>query len=95
MGKLHFTQIYLVTLGLSVLALLLNIELSNVTGITALALAVVILGLPHGALDFAVAKSLNYVTGVRTACSFLFILQWRVCRLLFGLYYQVLHYLCF
>jgi Brp/Blh family beta-carotene 15,15'-monooxygenase len=73
MGKLHFTQIYLVTLGLSVLALLLNIELSNVTGITALALAVVILGLPHGALDFAVAKSLNYVTGVRTACSFLVI----------------------
>jgi Brp/Blh family beta-carotene 15,15'-monooxygenase len=71
MGKLRFTQIYLATLGLSALALLLNIELSNVAGIAALAIAVVILGLPHGALDFAVAKSLNYVTGVRTACSFL------------------------
>ncbi|PKI03498.1 Brp/Blh family beta-carotene 15,15'-dioxygenase [Glaciecola sp. 33A] len=73
MGKLHFTQIYLVTLGLSVLALLLNIELSNAAGVAALAIAVVILGLPHGALDFAVAKSLNYVTGVRTACRFLVI----------------------
>jgi Brp/Blh family beta-carotene 15,15'-monooxygenase len=71
MGKLHFTQIYLAILGLSILALLLNIELSSVVGIAALAIAVVILGLPHGALDFAVAKSLNYVTGVHTACRFL------------------------
>jgi Brp/Blh family beta-carotene 15,15'-monooxygenase len=72
-GKLRFTQIYLIALGLSALAMLLHIELSNTAGIVALAVAVTILGLPHGALDFAVAKSLNYVTSVRTAIIFLLV----------------------
>jgi Brp/Blh family beta-carotene 15,15'-monooxygenase len=51
--------------------MLFHIELSNTAGIAALAVAVTILGLPHGALDFAVAKSLNYVSSGRTAITFL------------------------
>lgn len=38
--------------------------------IIVLALAVTFLGLPHGALDFAVAKSLNLVTSVSSAIRF-------------------------
>jgi Brp/Blh family beta-carotene 15,15'-monooxygenase len=72
-NKLRFTQTYLVAIGLSALAMLLHIELSNTAGIVALAIAVIILGLPHGALDFAVAKSLNYVNSGRTAITFLLV----------------------
>ena len=71
MSKLRFTQIYLVAIGLSAIAMLFHIELSNTLGIVALAVAVTILGLPHGALDFAVAKSLNYVSSGWTAIIFL------------------------
>ncbi|MFQ3206158.1 MAG: Brp/Blh family beta-carotene 15,15'-monooxygenase [Glaciecola sp.] len=73
MSKLVLTQIYLVAIGLSVLAMLFHIELSDTAGIVGLAVAVTILGLPHGALDFAVAKSLNYVTSGRTASAFLLV----------------------
>ncbi|MFT6806687.1 MAG: Brp/Blh family beta-carotene 15,15'-monooxygenase [Glaciecola sp.] len=73
MSKLRSTQIYLVSIGLSALAMLFHIELSPTAGIAAIAVAVTILGLPHGALDFAVAKSLNYVTSGRTAIVFLLV----------------------
>ncbi|MFT4654943.1 MAG: Brp/Blh family beta-carotene 15,15'-monooxygenase [Patiriisocius sp.] len=57
--KLHYSQFYLGILLLCVLAALVNIDIPEDYLIVGLAIAVTLLGLPHGALDFAVAKSLK------------------------------------
>jgi Brp/Blh family beta-carotene 15,15'-monooxygenase len=53
------------------MATLANLDMASYNVMIVLALAVTFLGLPHGALDFAVAKSLNLVTSVSSAIRFM------------------------
>jgi Brp/Blh family beta-carotene 15,15'-monooxygenase len=69
--KLHFTQIYLCILAFTVLALLMNLNLPTNYLMIGLAIAVTLLGLPHGALDFAVAKSLRLISGALSGFFFI------------------------
>ncbi|MFQ3220627.1 MAG: Brp/Blh family beta-carotene 15,15'-monooxygenase, partial [Paraglaciecola sp.] len=69
-SKLRYAQIYISVCTLAALATLANINMASDNLIIVLALAVIFLGLPHGALDFAVAKSLNLVTSVSSAIRF-------------------------
>lgn len=70
-AKISYTKLYLSILLLLALAKLSNINLPNDYLVIALALAVAVLGLPHGALDFAVAKSLSLFSSSRSALVFL------------------------
>ena len=70
-SKLRYTQFYISVCSLAMLASLVNINMSSDNLIIILALAVTLLGLPHGALDFAVAKSLNLVTSTTSAVRFI------------------------
>jgi Brp/Blh family beta-carotene 15,15'-monooxygenase len=69
-SKLHYTQFYIGVCTLAALATIANINMASDNLVIVLALAVTFLGLPHGALDFAVAKSLNLVTSVSSAIRF-------------------------
>jgi Brp/Blh family beta-carotene 15,15'-monooxygenase len=69
-SKLRYTQFYISVCSLAALATLANLNMTSDNLMIVLALAVTFLGLPHGALDFAVAKSLNLVTSVSLAIRF-------------------------
>jgi Brp/Blh family beta-carotene 15,15'-monooxygenase len=69
-SKLRYTQFYICVCSLAALATLANLNMTSDNLMIVLALAVTFLGLPHGALDFAVAKSLNLVTSVSLAIQF-------------------------
>jgi Brp/Blh family beta-carotene 15,15'-monooxygenase len=71
MSKLRFTQFYLSVCTLAIIATLINLDMSSDSLIIVLALAVIFLGLPHGALDFAVAKSMNFVPSIPLAIRFI------------------------
>jgi Brp/Blh family beta-carotene 15,15'-monooxygenase len=71
MSKLRYTQFYIGVCILAVLTTLANLNIASDNLIILLALAVTFLGLPHGALDFAVAKSLNLVTSITSAVRFM------------------------
>lgn len=71
MNKLRYTQFYISVCTLAVLTTLANLNMASDSIIVLLTLAVIILGLPHGALDFAVAKSLNLVTSFPSAIFFM------------------------
>ncbi len=71
MSKLRYTQFYLSVCTLAIIATLVNLNMSSDNLIAVLALAVVFLGLPHGALDFAVAKSLNFIPSMLLAIRFI------------------------
>ncbi|GAB56151.1 hypothetical protein GPUN_2036 [Glaciecola punicea ACAM 611] len=71
MTKLRYTQIYIGTLLIFALLVAANFSLPEQYLIIGLAAAVTILGLPHGALDFAVAKSLNLVHSVKSGIFFI------------------------
>ncbi len=71
MTKLRYSQSYLGVLLCSVLITLLSPDISSSYLLIALALAVTLLGLPHGALDFAVAKSLKLVNSLTSAIYFI------------------------
>jgi Brp/Blh family beta-carotene 15,15'-monooxygenase len=70
MSKLRYTQFYLSVCIIALLATLANLNMNSDTLIIVLALGVTFLGLPHGALDFALAKSLKLVTTVSSAIRF-------------------------
>ncbi len=70
MSKLRYTQFYISVCSLAALATLANLNMTSDNLMIVLALAVTFLGLPHGALDFAVAKSLNLVTSVSLVIRF-------------------------
>jgi Brp/Blh family beta-carotene 15,15'-monooxygenase len=70
-SKLRYTQFYISVCTLAVMATLANLDMASYNVMIVLALAVTFLGLPHGALDFAVAKSLNLVTSVSSAIRFM------------------------
>jgi Brp/Blh family beta-carotene 15,15'-monooxygenase len=70
-SKLRFTQFYLSVCTLAIIATLINIDMSSESLIIVLALAVIFLGLPHGALDFAVAKSMNFIPSISLAIRFI------------------------
>ena len=70
MSKLCYTQFYISVCTLAALATLANVNMASDNLVIVLALAVTFLGLPHGALDFAVAKSLKLVTSVSSAIRF-------------------------
>jgi Brp/Blh family beta-carotene 15,15'-monooxygenase len=69
-SKLRYTQFYISVCTLAAFATLANINMASDNLIIVLALAVTFLGLPHGALDFAVAKTLNLVTTISSAIRF-------------------------
>jgi Brp/Blh family beta-carotene 15,15'-monooxygenase len=69
-SKLRYTQFYISVCTIAALATLANLNMTSDNVMMLLALAVTFLGLPHGALDFAVAKSLNLVTTVSSAIRF-------------------------
>jgi Brp/Blh family beta-carotene 15,15'-monooxygenase len=69
-SKLRYTQFYISVCTLAALATLANVNMASDNLVIVLALAVTFLGLPHGALDFAVAKSLKLVTSVSSAIRF-------------------------
>ena len=71
MSKLRYTQFYVSVCTLAILATLVNMDMLSDNLIMVLALGVIFLGLPHGALDFAVAKSLNLVTSITSAFRFI------------------------
>lgn len=71
MIKLRYTQSYLGLFLCSILITLLSPNLPPSYLLIALALAVTVLGLPHGALDFAVAKSLRLVDSLNSALYFI------------------------
>lgn len=71
MSKLRYTQFYISVCTLAAIATLANLDMASDNVMIVLALAVTFLGLPHGALDFAVAKSLNLVTSVSSAIRFM------------------------
>jgi Brp/Blh family beta-carotene 15,15'-monooxygenase len=68
----RFTQVYVCIFAIAVISTLTNLNVSQEILTIGLAIAVTILGLPHGALDFAVAKSLRLFTSLTSACLFLF-----------------------
>jgi Brp/Blh family beta-carotene 15,15'-monooxygenase len=70
-SKLRYTQFYLSICTLAIIATLINLDMSSDNLIIMLALAVIFLGLPHGALDFAVAKSMNFVPSISLAIRFI------------------------
>jgi Brp/Blh family beta-carotene 15,15'-monooxygenase len=70
-SKLRYTQFYLSVCTLAIIATLINFDMSSDNLIIMLALAVIFLGLPHGALDFAVAKSMNFVPSISLAIRFI------------------------
>ncbi|MEZ7907845.1 MAG: Brp/Blh family beta-carotene 15,15'-dioxygenase [Pseudomonadales bacterium] len=70
MSKLRYTQFYIIVCSFAILATLTNQNMSSDTLIILLALGVTLLGLPHGALDFALAKSLKLITCVPSAIRF-------------------------
>jgi Brp/Blh family beta-carotene 15,15'-monooxygenase len=70
-NKLRYTQLYIGVCSLAILATLANFNMGANSLVILLALAVTFLGLPHGALDFAVAKSLNLVTSIVSAIRFI------------------------
>lgn len=70
MSKLRYTQFYISVCTIVALATLANLNMTSDNVMIVLALAVTFLGLPHGALDFAVARSLNLVTTVSSAIRF-------------------------
>jgi Brp/Blh family beta-carotene 15,15'-monooxygenase len=71
MTKLRYTQSYLGVLLCALVIVLLRPNIASSYLLIALALAVVVLGLPHGALDFAVAKSLRLVSSLNSALYFI------------------------
>lgn len=71
MTKLRYIQSYLCIFLCAVLVTLLGPNISQNYMLIALASAVVVLGLPHGALDFAVAKSLRLVSSFSSALYFI------------------------
>lgn len=73
MNKIRYTQIYLCVFLLCTIGTLLNLQLPEACLIIALAVAVTLLGLPHGALDFAVAKSLRLISSFNSALYFIVI----------------------
>ncbi len=73
MNKVHYTQIYLGVFLLCIIAALLNLHLPESYMVIGLAIAVTLLGLPHGALDFAVAKSLKLITSFNSALIFIIV----------------------
>lgn len=70
MTKLRYTQGYLGVLLCTLFIALLGLNIASSYLLIALSLAVIILGLPHGALDFAVAKSLGLVDSPNSALYF-------------------------
>lgn len=73
MNKMRFTQIYLCVFLLCIIAALFNLHLSEFYMVVGLAIAVTLLGLPHGALDFAVAKSLKLISSFNSALYFIIV----------------------
>jgi Brp/Blh family beta-carotene 15,15'-monooxygenase len=71
MNKLQFTNIYLWVFLVAVFITLANINISQDVLIIGLGIAVVLLGLPHGALDLHVAKSLNLVSSFKSGFFFM------------------------
>lgn len=73
MNKARYTQIYLCVFLLSIIGAFLNLRLPESYMIVGLTIAVTLLGLPHGALDFAVAKSLKLISSFNSALYFIII----------------------
>jgi Brp/Blh family beta-carotene 15,15'-monooxygenase len=73
MNKVRYTQIYLCVFLLCIIGALLNLHLPESYMIVGLAIAVTLLGLPHGALDFAVAKSLKLISSFNSALYFILV----------------------
>jgi len=73
MNKVRYTQVYLCVLLFCIIAALLNFHLPEFYMVVGLAIAVTLLGLPHGALDFAVAKSLKLITSFNSALYFIIV----------------------
>ena len=71
MSKLRYTQFYISVCICAILAALTNLNMTSSTLIILLAFGVTLLGLPHGALDFALAKSLRLITSFSTAIRFI------------------------
>jgi Brp/Blh family beta-carotene 15,15'-monooxygenase len=69
-NKVRYTQIYLSVCGLAILATLTGLAMPPNSLTILLLIAVIILGLPHGALDFALAKSMKLMTSGTSALSF-------------------------
>jgi len=70
-NKPNYTQLYLCGFLIAVLSLFVNLEQYTDYFLVLLALVVIALGLPHGALDFGVAKSLKLVDSFTSAIGFL------------------------
>ncbi|MFT5542447.1 MAG: Brp/Blh family beta-carotene 15,15'-monooxygenase [Glaciecola sp.] len=73
MNKLNYTQLYLYAFLLAILSLFINLDQYTDYFLVLLALAVITLGLPHGALDFGVAKSLKLVNSITSTICFVII----------------------
>lgn len=71
MTKQLYTQIYVACFILSLTHFFINVEQYSDQLFVLLTVAVVTLGLPHGALDFRVAKSLNLINTVFSALTFI------------------------
>lgn len=77
MTRDRFTQIYCCLCAFAFagafLSSVLDISLSQELGLIILVLAVTLLGLPHGALDFSLAKSLKLIDSQISASLFVFV----------------------
>lgn len=73
MNSARYSQVYLCLIVLAVIGTLFIPDTSGSFLIVGLAIAVTFLGLPHGALDFSVAKDLKLVSSFGSACTFLFV----------------------
>lgn len=73
MTNTRFAQIYCCLCAFAFVGVLLDIALSQDVGVVAAVLTITLLGLPHGALDFSVAKSLKLIESPVSAGVFVFV----------------------
>lgn len=73
MRKTLYSQIYISLVLLIAIAAAFDAGPAEGVLIIGLALSVAVLGLPHGALDFSIAKSLRLVNSFASACAFIFV----------------------